>query len=197
MYILGIWICSTPSKDSRHRLQLVHSNHIGMKNILLSLSVGLVFACLPRQAHSVCLNSTFCTVPLLLVCSSVVFSFQTGICNGHHWKNICFQRNCLQKKSKYVRSKGGTKSKYKDTKKGRKEAAQGGGVKAGGQGEWNNEQIWPWGKGVPYRRNHHGLEAKEEEGRGERAKRERREGHRSEKEKRKREDADKHLLIWI
>lgn len=45
---------------------------------------------------------------------------------------------------------------------------------------------------VPYRRNHHGLEAKEEEdGRGEREEMERGSG---EEEKEEREDADKHLL---
>lgn len=45
---------------------------------------------------------------------------------------------------------------------------------------------------VPYRRNHHGLEAKEEEdGRGEREEMERGSG---EEEKEEREDANKHLL---
>lgn len=48
-------------------------------------------------------------------------------------------------------------------------------------------------QGAPYRRNHRGLEAKEEEWRGHRSEKKKDSGR---KEREEREDADKHSLTW-
>ncbi len=101
--------------------------------------------------------------------------------------------------------KGGTKCKYKATQKsGHKEGTRRMWKLEAGGDDITSKCDHERRQGAPYRRNHRGLEAKEEEeeegekrekATDQRRKRNGREGKRG--EERERDDADKHLLIWI